>query len=524
MKSHSGGLLDSPDDVTTGSGSGSGSTWKQLCRTIPPARSVKLLNPSNLIRGARHIIAPRHKVDEKDHKPLRPTAYLDGLRGFAAFLVYWQHNQLWAHAFAQGREQDIFENAWGWKGHYHLATFYGIRTFFTGGHLSVAIFYVISGYVLTVKSLQLLQTGQHLRLSEVVASALFRRWFRLYIPLIVTTFVYVTFWHMFGVYNSWSDPKETYREEVWNWYVEFKNFSYIFKEGPNWPSYNGHLWSIPLEMRGSIVTYLSALTLSRATAKARLLCEVGLIIYFLYITDAWYAAVFMGGMLQADLDLLSRRPEPNSGFPDFLRRLERYKTPIVYTTFIVGIFLGGVPSNSLKIEDMRKNPGWYWLSYLKPQAVFDPKWFYLAIAANLIVLSIPRIPWLKRFFESKFCQYLGHISFSLYLVHGPVLVTLGDRLYHAVGYVSTDKNARELVSWWIDRFPLPKSGPMGLEPAFLLPQIIILPITLWLSEFVTRTVDEPSVKLAQWFWKVIQPQEEATEVKDVEGISVERAA
>src|ERR1700709_1616918 len=29
-------------------------------------------------------------------KPLRRTAYLDGLRGFAAFMVYWGHHQLWA--------------------------------------------------------------------------------------------------------------------------------------------------------------------------------------------------------------------------------------------------------------------------------------------------------------------------------------------------------------------------------------------------------------------------------------------
>ena len=43
---------------------------------------IDILRPAILTRGG-----PR--------KQTRRTAYLDGLRGFAAFLVYWQHHQLW---------------------------------------------------------------------------------------------------------------------------------------------------------------------------------------------------------------------------------------------------------------------------------------------------------------------------------------------------------------------------------------------------------------------------------------------
>lgn len=450
-------------------------------------------------------------------KKLRPTAYLDGLRGFAAFLVYWHHHELWSHAFAEGRTMAVLENAWGWSGHYHLATFYGTRIFFTGGHLAVAIFYVISGYVLSVKALQLIQAGQPGRVADVVASALFRRWFRLYIPLIVTTFVYITSWHIFGIWNPQAEPKETWFAEVWNWYAEFKNFSFTFKEGAMWPSYNGHLWSIPLEMRGSIITYITALTMARAKTNARLLCEAGLAFYFMYICDAWYASVFMMGMLQADLDLLARRSEPNSGFPAFLRRLERHKTKFVCVCLTVAWYFSGVPTNTTKVENMRENPGWAWLSYLKPQAVYDYKWFFLGIAANCIVWSIPRVAYLKRFFEGRFCQYLGYISFSLYLVHGPVLVTLGDRIYTAVGFADPHEKNREMLAGWRDKFPLPISGPVGLEPAFLLPQIILLPLTLWLADLVTRAVDEPSVKFAQWFWKSIQQEAPAQQQHQAHG-------
>ncbi|KAF3760582.1 hypothetical protein M406DRAFT_268187 [Cryphonectria parasitica EP155] len=481
-----------------------------------------MVTPSALLRGLRNLIAPRRASSSSDEnkaassKPLRPTAYLDGLRGFAAFMVYWQHHVLWSHTFVPGRNQEILENAWGWNGHYHLATFYGFRIFFTGGHLAVAIFYVISGYVLILKAIQFIQDRQPTRVGDVVASSLFRRWFRLYIPLIVTTFVYITSWHLFGIRNSQLEAKETYVAEVWNWYVEFKNFSFLFKEGPMWPSYNGHLWSIPLEMRGSVITYVTALTLARATTKARLLCEVGLIFYFMYVCDAWYAAVFMSGMLQCDLDLLARRPEPDSGFPSFLRRLEPHKKKIYSLLLLIAVYLGGVPAHTREMDDLRANPGWYWLSYLKPQAVFDPKWFFLAIAANCIVAATPRLLPLRRFFEGRFCQYLGRISFALYLVHGPVLVVLGDRVYHAVGFVAPHEETRALMAGWANKVPLPIAGPLGLEPAFLLPNILLLPITLWLSDFVTRTVDEPSVRFAQWFWKSIQQDDQHPSPRAVE--------
>lgn len=472
-----------------------------------------MLTPSTLFRAARHLVAPKTVMadDKAFDRPLRPTAYLDGLRGFAAFLVYWHHHELWAHMYPPGRTEDIFENSWGRNGEYHLATFYGTRLFFTGGHIAVAVFYVISGYVLTLKALQCIQNGQHARVVDVVASALFRRWFRLYIPVLVTTFVLITVWHLFGIWNPQTEPKPTYAAEVWNWYKEFKNLSFIFKEGPMWPSYNGHLWSIPLEMRGSIITYVAALTLFRATTKARLLCEFGLAFYFMYICDAWYCSVFMMGMLQCDLDLLARRPEPNSGFPSFLRRLESHKKMIYSALLVLALFFSGVPSHSRDVDEFRSNPGWYYLFYLKPSAVYDPKWFFLAIAANCLVAAIPRIPWLRHFFEGRFCQYLGRISFSLYLVHGPILHLLGDRLYHAVGFIAPFQATQEKYGRLVNSIPLPIAGPLGLEPAFLLPHVILLPVTLWIADVVTRHVDEPAVKFSQWMWNSIQqPKEQAS--------------
>ena len=429
------------------------------------------------------------KADDRCSK-LRRTAYLDGLRGFSAFMVYWGHHQLRAReAISADR---IFENAFGYDKQFYFACLPGVRTFFSGGHFAVAVFFVISGYVLSTKPLTLIHTGELAKLGDNLASALFRRWPRLYIPVICTTFLYMTTWHVFGLFSD-TKPQANYRDEIWNWYKEFKSFSFIFRTGGEpWFTYNFHVWSIPVEFRGSIIIYTSLLAFSRCTRNARLWCEVGLIFYFMYIVDGSSCSMFVAGMFLCDLDLLSR----NNNLPRFILPLERSKAPIFYAMFVISIYLGGVPSHKAEHQVLETSPGWYYLSILKPQAVFDYKWFYLFWAATFLVASIPRIRWLQRFFETRFNQYLGRISYAFYLVHGPVLWTLGDRLYASTGW-SKESQAMTFLPW-INRFPLSKAGPLGFELSFLVPHLIILPVTLWLAEIVTKLFDGPSVSFSQW--------------------------
>lgn len=458
--------------------------------TTPEA---KLTPTAHATRWCFDVIRPMTKFGGPRKQQLRRTAYLDGLRGFAALLVYWHHHQLWAHETSN--VEDVFECSWGYKGEYHLATMHGIRTFFTGGHFAVTVFFVISGYVLSLKPLTLLQAGEQAKLGDNVGSALFRRWLRLYLPVIATTFLYMTSWHAFGIWTV-GNHQETYGQELWSWYTEFKNFSFIFNTGGDpWFSYNFHVWSIPVEFKGSIVIYTASTAFSRCTRNARLACELTLIWYFMYVTDAWYCAAFMSGMILCDLDLLAA----NNDLPDFFSRFRPFKELIFYNLFFISLYLGGVPSMNSDVETFRGNPGWYFLSFLKPQAFFDYKWFYLLFAATFMVACIPRIPWLKAFFETPFNQYLGRISYSLYLVHGPVLWTLGDRMYSMVGWV----HQKQLlgIPGWVNLFPMSKAGPLGLEIAFLAPNLILLPVTLWLAEIVTRVIDEPSNKFSQWLYK-----------------------
>lgn len=464
------------------------------------AMTPKLLHSpkaSWAFKRLRSAIWPKSNKASGPAEPLRKTAYLDGIRGFAAFLVYWQHHELWAHHPLENR---ILENAFGFEGQYRFASFHFVRLFFNGGHFAVATFFIISGYVLSVKPLSLIHAGDQAKLADNLGSQLFRRWLRLYIPLIGTTFLYMLTWHAFGgLWIHGAKKQGNMRDEIWWWYAELKNFSFIFNAGGEpWLSYNFHLWSIPVEMKGSIVVYTTLLALARASRKARLWLTASLMFYFMYICDGWYCTLFLMGVLLADLDLLSAKNQ----LPRVFARLAPYKEFIYYHLLVVALYLGGIPSQTTDVADLRRNRGWYYLSLLKPQAAFDYKWFYLFFAATFLVAAVPRIAWLRRFFETRFCQYLGRVSYALYLVHGPILWTLGDRIYTAVGFAgSNGANPMEHIPWWVDRFPLPKKGPLGLEVAFLLPHIVLLPVTFWAAEMVMRWLDEPAVKFAQWLYK-----------------------
>ncbi|ORY70891.1 acyltransferase family-domain-containing protein [Pseudomassariella vexata] len=479
-------------------------TWK-------PATQARLRTKRGLYVTTSlvwRIMSPFWPKSAPGPEKLRKTAYLDGLRGFAALLVYIHHHQLWAH---EGTHQNhLFENGFGYDGHYHFAALPGVRLFFTGGHYAVSTFFVISGYVLSTKPLSLIQEREHVKLGDNLASALFRRWLRLFIPLIVTTFVYMSSWHALDLWVCGAEPKGKWLDEVWWWYLELKNFSFVFKEGGlPWFTYNFHLWSIPIEFRGSIVIYTCLLAFSRISKNARLWCQCALIFYFMYITDAWYCALFISGMLMCDLDLLAAKQQ----LPLALTKLEPYKKFIYYHLLVIGFYLGGVPSLNQDVDHLSRQRGWYYLSLLKPQAVFDYKWFYLFFAANFLVAAIPRVRCLKGFFETRFCQYLGRISFALYLVHGPVLWTIGDRLYTSTGW----HQETQLINLhhWANKMELPKAGPLGMELSFLVPHFVLFPLTIWVAEIVTRLVDEPSVKFAQWLYQRMLPAAPAKEARSV---------
>ena len=73
-------------------------------------------------------------------------------------------------------------------------------------------------------------------------------------------------------------------------------------------------------------------------------------------------------------------------------------------------------------------------------------------------------------------------------------------MYAAVGRHS-ERRLLDLPTW-VDVIALPPWGPLGLEVNYIVAQMFLLPFTLWIATLVTKTIDEPSVKLAKRLFEI----------------------
>lgn len=456
-------------------------------------RRVQDLLPSFLARR-------RHKAHSLQH--LRPTAYLDGIRGFAALLVYFLHHSGEAHGDYTSR--DRLESAFGANGEYYLGAFPGLRLFFSGGHFAVSVFFIVSGYVLSTKALKLIHADEHARLAETLASSLFRRWMRLYLPVFLFTLMPVLLWQFAGIKYSviGRNFHPDFYAELWNWWCDVRDYTFVFGgQDLQYIDYHLHVWSLPYEMRGSVLVFATLLAFSTCTRNARIICSLALIFYLLYLVDGSLYAMFLAGMLLCDLDLLAA----DHHLPDFIVQLEPYKDNIYPVMFFISLYLAGIPTNSQELGNLQRSPGWQFISRFTPDSAGDPKWFFLFFAAILMVASISRIPRLKAFFEGSFCQYLGRISFMFYLVHGPILWTLGIRLYVAVGTPVGSRATVDVYRPWQNALQLPGFGFFGMEFNYLVVMLLLLPLTLWVGELATRAIDDRVLKFVAALHKTTLP-------------------
>lgn len=136
-------------------------------------------------------------------------------------------------------------------------------------------------------------------------------------------------------------------------------------------------------------------------------------------------------------------------------------------------------------HNARNSPGYKTLASLIPaqyRAPFVEDHFWIFLAAFHLVFTIDSASFLQSIFTNKFAQYLGKISFALYIIHGSFLYTIGYNL-----------SARTLD--WTGRDP-------GSQYAsgILLTAVVLYPLLFWAADIVARHVDAKSVRFARWLW------------------------
>jgi hypothetical protein len=202
--------------------------------------------PLVAIRAALFLLPSfvQHRLTHERKRPekLMPTSYLDGMRGLAALFVFFCH--FWYQGF-------IIAEGWGSAPHnYHFLKLPFIRLFYQGPP-AVCLFFVISGYALSLKPLRQIRGRSFEDFARTMTSLTFRRGIRLYLPTAISTLMIVLLLRL-GVYEWTRDfandgtymknvmephPErlDTLWEQLNDWAWSMFNFVCVF----GWGNYDG---------------------------------------------------------------------------------------------------------------------------------------------------------------------------------------------------------------------------------------------------------------------------------------------
>ncbi|KAJ3273952.1 hypothetical protein HK104_004197 [Borealophlyctis nickersoniae] len=393
-------------------------------------------------------------------RPSQKLLYLEGLRGVAAWQVANEHlcGQLLAPF-----------------GHTVSRSF---QTVFAQAGLGVSIFFILSGRVLVASFLKR-------RDPSLIASAAFRRPFRLGLPLVGALAIHILFF-WFGAYNVANRTRAHLKDsgfgESWygtpgdeKFYHSFGSFLWAVPKlllfGQQFPFPIGVTWTMVHEFWNSYYVYLYAVVIAFTPHNRYLLHAVVIFLNWWRLT---WATSFFTGVLLSDL-----------AHDGYLRRLAawRWVWPlcIFLATYTLVILLwDGV--QPVIIDRVLAGPFKSWqpdgngnfpYSGLADRGFWEYNTRHGTVSA-CVVLLFEITPMLQRLFSKRLFTFLGEVSFMLYLLHPIVHYTVASVVIG--GLVPTfSYGAAATITYIIDM-------------AFIF-------VASW---FAFKYIDTPSINAAKW--------------------------
>lgn len=301
-------------------------------------------------------------------------------------------------------------------------------------------------------------------------------------------------------------------------------------------AYDANLWTLPVEFSSSLVVFVFLMAFAMIHNRIRMAAAVAVAFYLEWYFLFWTVFLFMSGMFICDLhfeidEIMARRGEraneasetststttPASTGPDdarfvlprwarvggghegmsFFSRMTDKLTHLRGAKHVAGRLLGvtafllslHVLSVPAVVGGARFSWGFVTLMSWVPDRLGDSLVIPLGAIATVFVLD--RATFLQVLFTNGFSQFLGRISFSLYMIHGPLLWSIGLKFMHYfLGITGGATDATygmavflSAVLWWI--------------------------IAIYLADVVTTFVDKPCVKFSRWVYGKISKDDSA---------------
>jgi peptidoglycan/LPS O-acetylase OafA/YrhL len=403
---------------------------------------------------------------------LRSTSWLDGVRGIAALEVYIFH--------ALGCWTKIVL-PWHPPEQASILQLPLIRTLFTSGGAAVAVFFVLSGYVLTYKSLSWMRTHSTQNVGPAVLSSLFRRPFRLYLPPLFLTLIQALAVRIgyTPALNFTFVPCPNAWMQFLDWISEanhlmnpYYNFTPAILGFVRHPKYEPVIWTIPVEFYGSLVCYFLLALLTRVPTNNARMASTAVFAVVSMALGSWNIFCFAAGMLLADFNLGQ----------DAVLNPSLTARRLWMALFAVAFYVAGLPTKIFSPEAPR--PGYETLMALTPSLhMEDSARFMWSLSGISLLLSMSQLPSFKRVFESNLCQYLGRISFSLYLVHLSCMVIFGLKMQDWILWIFSCGRDETNLFYWV---------------LCIVWFVLFSGIVFAVAAQVEKWVDAPSVRFARW--------------------------
>lgn len=468
------------------------------------------------------------------------TSYLNGLRGMTAIKVFTFHYFM---VFTDATHVPYGAD----ERHSYWTELPIIRYFWTG--FTSHIFFGLAGYLTCQRLFILLDKNDQASQAKVllsVSASLFRRAFRLYLPVFLITLLMTTYIHL-GFYEQnrpllrnwtrlfpgdWNETKpdrfETWYEQLKFWASEMYYLSNFVSPDTFYPLHDQHLWSILSEMRASLHLYGCLIALAQVKRHIRFICLCALVFVYMW-WNHWEIWVYLLGAVVAQIDQIltereqtrkaaENRPLPmttigpasrqdpekedqagTSNTPSFLDSIassctldtaDLIHTPTAYqalrtTGFIITFYLLSYPIHGSRGD---RAPGYETLNKLIPGWMDRKDKFYANWGTFLLLLLLvrgdPQTSRWRKMTSHWLPQYLGKISFAFYLVQEIIQHSFGFLVPHHI--------------WWAFGVEGIDTGPAGWISAIGIGWVFTLIATLWMADCWTREVEGRCIKFVKW--------------------------
>lgn len=325
---------------------------------------------------------------------------LDGMRGIAALVVLFHHSLLMlptlASPYYQGGPISSPARCEWWLIHTPLHALWD-------GQGAVYIFFVLSGIVLALPVLRAVNSG-HPGTSYSWRAFYPQRLIRLYVPVwAAVMFAVATFFIVPRVGEAASDWIRERPTEV-SLIAFLKDMTLVLGNGglasPLWSLRFEILFSLALPVYIWLARKRTGLLVPKLVASLLVVSLGG----YLDNTSLLYFPMFMVGVLAAEELPRLRKIAEN---------IEAMRRP----TLVWWAFLG----TGLVLLNTR----WFVLLAAPPPNLANLTSGMMLTGASFIVFVSIGCPPARRILESRAVQWLGTISFSLYLIHEPIVVASG---------------------------------------------------------------------------------------------------